>query len=403
MIIVFVFGFNLRPLTQNPLGLKIFVSNIEACPCQVSHRLVCEIASGFWQELKSATGLDSDDEILQSAPLIKKMHKSSKTKHENQTTEAYAKLGLAAPVPISYMDLDGLSEHPWLRPSDLLRVFVLEKKLGLLMGDCSSFEVVQEFWKRYELVQPRHPVFQLDPGDLQYTLPCVLYADEGSTLKKQSLMCVSIQPVLGRGTYAASRCEASPAAMGLNFMGSCYKTRFLLSVLATRFYKKQPNILDNLIREIVRDLSGLFGKGVAVCVGGVVKTIRICILGLKGDWPILARFGHLTRSFHKQKKGGRALRSPDEGGICHLCKAGCPSMPYQEYTEAARWCASFLSVPPFDPADPSPLADLPQPPEKELFYQYDLFHTTHRGVFAELAGSAIASWMLLMFDLGLEH
>ena len=389
---------------MNPiLYINLTTPNPEAAAAKVCHRLVCEIASGFWQEFKSATGMDSDDDMLESAPLIKKLHRSSKTRHENQTTEAYAKHGLAAQVPISYDDLGGLERHPWLRPSDYIRVFVNEGKLGLLMGESGSFDVVQEFWRRYERIQPQHPVFKLDPEELKYTLPCMLYADEGSTLKKQSLMVVSLQPVLGKGTYAAATCQTNAAAMGVNFLGSCYKTRFLISVLAKRFYKQRPQILDALVKFVVEDCNALFDCGIGVSMSGVSKKIRICILALKGDWPILARLGHLTRSFHKQKKGGKDQRSAMEGGICHLCKAGCPAMPYQEYTEAAKWCGTFLSEPPFDPDDPSPLLDLRQAPEKELLYQYDVFHTLHKGVCAELAGSAIASRIFVHVLFGFRY
>ena len=357
---------------------------------KVSHRLVCQIASGFCEEFKHATGLDSS-ECLQSGRLLEKMHHSSRTRHENQTTKSYVEAGLSAPVPISYADLDGLSEHPWLRPSDFLRVFVQENKLGLLMGG-SSFDIIEKFWCRFQVHQPDHPIFSLlDPHDRKYTLPLMLYADEGQTLRKQSIMVISIQPAVGFGTHAASG-FADPEAMGLNFKGSCYRTRFLVSTLLRRIYKKKPHIVDSLIKQIVLDCNETFESGVGVLLDGVSKKLRGCIVGLKGDWPILSRLGHLTRHFHRMTKGGKTASA----GICHLCLAGCPGIPYQQYTEAAAWCGTYLSEAPFDPADPSPLWDLPQSPAEELFYHFDVFHTWHKGIYAELAGSAVATWFFLV-------
>ena len=322
------------------------------------------------------------------------MHKSSKTRHENQTTKAYEDVGLAAPVPFSYVDLDKFPHHPWVRPSDFLRVFVQQNKLGLLTGG-SSFDILAEFWQRYYYVQPSHAVYKLlDTEQRRFTIPCMLYADEGQTLKKQSLMVVSIQPAIGAGIHAAEGC-ASSGSMGNNFIGSCYKTRFLLSVLAKRAYKTNGEVLDVLMEQIVRDCNDCLESGVSVCLEGKPIKLRLAIVQVKGDWPILTRLGHLTRSFHRLTKGGLVTTTGKEKvpkGICHLCRAGCPGVPIQEYTEQAKWCETYLKDPPFDPNDPSPLWELHQADSKEVLYHYDLFHTCHKGIFAELAGSAIVSW-----------
>ena len=327
------------------------------------------------------------------------MHKSSKTRHENQTSKAYQDEGLAAPIPFSYVDLEGFPQHPWLRPSDFLRVFVKENKLGLLTGG-NSFDVLEEFWRRYSSVEPSHAVFKLlDAEQRRFTIPCMLYADEGQTLKKQSLMVVSIQPAIGAGIRAAEG-YASSDSMGNNFIGSCYKTRFLLSVLAKRAYKTNGQVLDILMEQVVHDCNHSLECGISVCLGGQPKVLRLAIVQVKGDWPILTRLGHLTRSFHRLTKGGMVRKDGKTKvpvGICHLCLAGTPGIPMQQYTEQAKWCQTYLKEPPFDPQDPSPFWNLHQADAKEVLYHYDLFHTCHEGVFAELAGSAIVARRVIIY------
>ncbi|CAE7196549.1 unnamed protein product, partial [Symbiodinium microadriaticum] len=165
--------------------------------------------------------------------------------------------GLAAPIPFSYVDLEGFPQHPWLRPSDFLRVFVKENKLGLLTGG-NSFDVLEEFWRRYSYVEPSHAVFKLlDAEQRRFTIPCMLYADEGQTLKKQSLMVVSIQPAIGAGIRAAEG-YASSDSMGNNFIGAqtcnCASQRRLANI-------DKAGAFDPVVPQVVLMDLGFAGPG----------------------------------------------------------------------------------------------------------------------------------------------
>ena len=363
---------------------------------KVSHRLACEIASGFCKELKAIGLKDANETSLPNSVLLKKMHKASRTRHENQNTKLYADLALAAPVPLSYASVSGLGKHPWLRPSGYLRVFAKEGKIDLLMGGSSTFDVVEEFWSRYSHIEPQHPVFKFSKEELKHTLHGMLYADEGQTLKKQALMVFAVQPVLGRGTLASQSSRKDANAMGLNFQGSCYKTRVLVGVLGKKscYHKKKQHVLDSFAAYIVDDCNAMFDTGVAVNLDGRRVQIRLCVIAVKGDWPILLRLGHLTRSFNRLTKRGRGKNGNRNEckGICHLCLAGYPGISYGEYGEDAKWVSTYLKEPPFQESDPSPFWRLRQSPQLELLCHYDPFHVMHKGIFAELAGSAVVAW-----------
>ena len=104
--------------------------------------------------------------------------------------------------------------------------------------------------------------------------------------------------------------------------------------------------------------------------------------GLKGDWPMLPKLGNLKSHF-----GCQADTLSDKSSICHLCKAGTLGFPYSDHTVDAVWYKTYLQQRPW--TTPSPLMQLPTLPAPEKFYQFDVFHCMHKGLLAELTGSAI--------------
>ena len=349
---------------------------------------MCEIAQSFWAEYREATGVDSDDDSLASAAVLKAMSRASNTRHENQTEALYVQQGLSAPIPISKVDLPGLPGHPYFKVSDYLRVFTEQDKLHLLMGgEESCFDKIATFWQRYHAVCPEHPIYKKSESCRRFQIPILLYADEGQTLKKQSIMVIAFQPASGAGTLSSQHHRSNEDGMGLNFAGSSYRTRFLLSCMLKNKYRKSAETFDDLIRVFVSEFNLMFEEGVGVSLASGNQKLGLTVIGVKGDWPILTRMGYLGRHFGRLAFGG------DRPGICHLCMAGTEGIPYHEYDEHAKWIPTYLQSSPFS-RDDGPLSQLHQSPAQERTLLYDIFHVCHKGVFAELSGSAIAPWMI---------
>ena len=113
---------------------------------------------------------------------------------------------------------------------------------------------------------------------------------------------------------------------------------------------------------------------------------------MTGDWPWLTKCGNLQRSYSNVSKhadsGGGNRRAC--GGICHLCRAGQPGVPFEEIsTRNPGWKQTVLEQTPF--ADEIPFEFVPHPPnELPLFFHFDLFHVWHLGVGRNFLGSALA-------------
>ncbi|CAE7195085.1 unnamed protein product [Symbiodinium sp. CCMP2456] len=312
-------------------------------------------------------------------------HKTMKVAElKQQHREVEMRKGLSAPIQWSFVDLPGLPNHPWFKVSSFMRAFVHNDKLGLLLGGSVDFNVVEEYWERYYHVDPSHKVFSLHKEARKFTIPMALYADEGQTLKKQAINILAIQPVIGSGTRLYQQHRMDDSAMGANFAGSTYRTRFLLSCLMKAKYRKSPQTLDELLRAIVMDCNFLLEKGVGIQVNGQQQSLRVAVVAFKADWPMLARVGYLERHF------GRVAFGKKKIGICHLCSAGKEGVAYHEWEGTAKWQRTLFKDSPFS-RDDGPLALLHQSATKARLFMYDMFHTCHKGVFAEVAGSAIES------------
>ena len=339
--------------------------------------MVCRLAASFLDECN-----DADPEFIHNLPsssLLQGLHRQSQTKRENQAASVFAREGLSCPMHVDMVDLGDGYFHPMLRIKDFIKVLALHDRLSLLWGGGNQSLVLGAFWQRYFDHEPTHPAFQDHGEDMTCLLPLHLYADEGQTLKKSAIMVVIWSSPIGSST----RKQEKPCDIGLNYVGSSFGTRFLLSVCLKKVYKKQRERLDSLMGQIAIELEDLYYNGVEVVIHGKHVRRYVCALGLKGDWPIHARIGNLQRSFARQAVYHASAKS----GICHLCCAGASGIDPHDYSPTATWRSSYFTVVPW--STPGPLCRIPQSPRKELFHKLDLFNTLHKGCFAELAGSGI--------------
>ena len=351
---------------------------------KVSDRLLCGIASGFFEECNE---VDADvAENLRSTGLLQDLHRQSRTKHESSSSKYFEKRGLSCPIEIQQLDVGDGTMHPVLKVTDFLQALAEANKLPLLWGSTNNesyTEVLPKFWRRWKAHDPLHAVFSEHKGRMAHVLPLQIHGDEGETLKKTGVMILNWQSPIGFGLAGS---DDDPSAMSLNYVGNSYATRFLYTVCHKKSYAKEKSyVLSGIMQGLSEELVDLFHNGITVNLGGRKATFYVALLGLKGDWPIQARLGNLSRHF--ARKG--VFKVSDKSGFCHLCRAGEQGYDPNNYGRDAAWRDTFLKFPPWN--SEGPLCRVPQSPAKEFIHKFDVFHTLHKGVFAELAGSGLVT------------
>ena len=279
-----------------------------------------------------------------------------------------------ANVPITTVRLEG-REHPTLSFKDLLTCLSENQKLDLVFCGHDG-PTYQQFWQRYERLQPGHPVYEAHGSQLADCLPFLIHCDEGTSQKKRGFMVCQLQPLLGRGT--------SKGGPGLNYIGNSLTTRFLYSCVATKLYNKNPKILKRLATHWANELKELFEHGACVTQNGQTRRLYVVVLGMKGDWPALTKFGNLSRHHGRQTRGGKA-----KDGICHLCMGGLPGFEWHDYTYGNMERMHDVSTLPW--STPSPFTQLiPQAQDcLAQWYKFDVFHTCHKGILGDIAANAV--------------
>ena len=286
--------------------------------------------------------------------------------------------GLQASIPTTYVDIGLKALHPVLRMQDLLAELSSMGKVGELILQGHTFSDMKHFWKLFRNHHPKHPVFQDHSQRLQYCIPMYLHCDEGTGPKKRGLLVMQYQPVVGQGSRRAD---------DLNTAGSTYRTRMLYSVLSVHLYNKKKTFLFQLLQHWVNDLLDAYHNGVKASMDNGSVQLYPIILGLKGDWAGLAKFGRLSRNFQRD-----APSSSNPPGVCHLCQAGRLGFPWHHFEADAAWLTDPHAKDDVPWHHPSPLSQLPSDVAGE-FYLIDVFHTLHKGLFGDFAASSLASWI----------
>eukprot|EP00439_Symbiodinium_sp_Y106_P022881 s866_g2.t2 len=349
---------------------------------KASDKRACHLAHGFYQELCS---VGKEDEAP-SSKFLRKLSQLHSTGHENRLESVLEDFGLQAPIPVSYIQVQGLqSAHPVLKPKDVLETMAKFNKLDCFLHGHSPKDF-SNFWEKFRALEPENLVFIQHGKRLEQVVPIMIHLDEGTGQKKKPLLILQYHSVLGLG---------SRRAPDLNFTGSTFKTRLLYTTMPAKTYGKQTKkkeIIQSLFEAWARDLMTLFTDGFdyETADGKVSKLFAACV-GCKGDWPALNLAGNLERHFGRVEKEKASSRKPCPG-ICHLCRAGMPKYPWHEYGPKAKWNLDRGEVPaPWKPNNKPPLLTLClNPRSPESFFKIDCFHTLHKGCFADLAASAAA-------------
>ena len=356
--------------------------------CKVTEREACAIASAFWSEFGGLDGARS----VPSARFLVDSSRLCRTSHENAFTDLCGSYGLHPAIPITYVPVGLIKDHPVLGVADVIRCLSNDKKLDLVFAGHGPADYVR-FWDVYRQSFPGHQVFKTHENDLEVCLPIQLHMDEGTSIKKRGLMVCHWGPCMGAGT---SRKDGGD----LNYLGVTIRTRFLYGVMMAKVYggKNKLKPLLRLTEHLATELRKLFFEGVEVQVGLTTCRIFPICISLKADWAGMAKVGCLKRSFMSDaptKAFGR--------GICHLCKAGMESHPWHQvsFEEMER----AHQNPPLPWTSPSPLTSIiPADPSRlPDFFRVDIFHTCHKGIIADAAANAIEPQNILSTYLNLGH
>ena len=347
--------------------------------------MVAEIAHAFHCEVESAFG-ESSTKRLPSAKLVQKVHHAYITGHAASGTRAVMESmpSIKASLEVTTINIGPDCDHPVIFPSSYVKSLAEAGKLCNLTGG-QPLSCLTSFWEKLRPLRPQHPVYRLPKETWQHIIPVYLIADEGRGFKKSQIMVLGSEPVLGEG------CEAEDAitsleSLKLNFRGNTFKTRQLYTVVPKKCYNKDAGPLNNLVNQWADDWHKCF-SGLELQHEDETIELRMAVLGLKADWPALSKLGRLDRSFAREAY-------PSGFGICHLCMANssqCPSWHHHDL-RTAPWIATMRTAElPWKPARESGLtARIPmETGRKQRFYLVDIFHTCHKGVHADLAGSGI--------------
>ena len=355
---------------------------------EVPQEVASHIVAAFREEISAAFGNTAVSK-LQSGKVIEKLSKAHSTGHAAASGAILASAGLAAEVKLSKVTLGTDFKQHVIKSADYVQALAAQNKLCNLTGGQPLRETLLSFWDMYQRMAPGHPALKDGVEACEFSVPILLFGDEGRALKKQAAMVLGWEPVLGYGCM--NQCEDPEAHRGhmLSFSGSTYKTRVLHSILHKRSYGKKQKHLIDLIGIWAADHEEA-KDGVDANLQGKSVRIKLIPIGLKADWAAEVKLGQLNRSFYHDA-------TPFGKGLCHVCMANtseCPQWTTNEWQNTMG--ESF--VPPWtvEPALVQKLCcGFSNDWEKAAFFKMDLFHICHKGTMAELAGSGIVPLTIL--------
>ena len=89
-----------------------------------------------------------------SSRLLRKLSQLHTTGHENRLESVLEEFGLQAPIPVSYIQVEGLqSSHPVLKPKDVLETMAACNKLDCFLHGHSPKDF-SNFWERFRALEP---------------------------------------------------------------------------------------------------------------------------------------------------------------------------------------------------------------------------------------------------------
>ncbi len=336
---------------------------------------------------------------------------------KNATRDAHSfirRWGLSWNVPISHLKISAEGQensYAYIKPSDFLK-FLINKAPELLMGGCPCMKHgqshLESFWKAYQHVHPTHRLFHEEHEHrlLATTFALSIHGDEGRGLKKGNTTILMMETCLGVNTWenelqgnnsmACPTCQLDEptrkkikfsTAAGLpsaarfqttNLREHSFLTKFVLAALP----RKDKDVVDAIILEIVRDFNYLFDTGITA---HEQQWFAACT-GAKGDLKWFQRVGPLERCFGSQISINKQM--------CHECLAGDIRWPFEDASHEPKWGPTCYEKRPYS-ARPL-LCHIPfehqvgnDEAPHERFFRRDIFHNTKVGILRLFIASCV--------------
>ena len=305
------------------------------------------------------------------------------------------KLGLALPIPISWLEAkDDSVEVPLLLLRDWAQYIVDSNSLHVLLRPDPPREeaILASFWSKFKATQPSHPIFEIaERNQVQlHTVPCVMHGDEGRGRKRSAFMVLSFHSLLGRGLRPSEEKKHAQSAprryvkMLPTYIGHTYTNRFVFAALRTGQH-------DYVWKKLMEAAAA---ECLFMCTNGVFekktnKQYWIMVLHIIGDWPFLHKSGNLARSFNNCQKKKNVKAEPV--GNCHWRKAGQTSWGFEQiHTRRPTW-RTTMNDDDCVFVEPTPFQCLPHPPNQlARLWAFDFFHCWHLGLGKNYLGSVLA-------------
>lgn len=235
-----------------------------------------------------------------------------KAKHnaERDLHKHFAFLGLSLPVDIEsvHHELSNQTTH-WVRPSTWIKT-LLKKAPNVLMGEKDHTLQCESFWALYKQHEPSAAVFEHRSDDeLRYTLPILIFGDEGRGAKRGNFLVWTIESAIGlsdccpsdQKCKCASLLERLPenevtqctsvervpphllqraALQSTNYKGHSFVTRHLLFGIPHWQYKDHKEVVLKHLELLRDDLISLFHSGIELSGPELLKKLFTTLLSL---------------------------------------------------------------------------------------------------------------------------
>ena len=294
----------------------------------------------------------------------------------------------------------GQETIPWINPKTWLKFF-LRNKIWCQLCGLSPDEAHlagptwTRFWGNWKQLYPNFGLFSLPGIDLSRTAAVYIHGDEGRGLKRSAYMVTNIQSALGQGSGPQARKHKNISGdigdtfrLKLNNLQSSYLTRLITLLVPKSMYDNDDthDIYLDMVDVLCQALDELLMDGIVDSDG---HRYRLCVIGVKGDLPYLSRVSFSERAYNRAVNGGKK-------GICHLCLAGTPNIPYE--CAGARkpiWEASLGTTIPWKTESPFTKWLVCDEAFPAMLYRFDIWHIFHLG----LGRAYIASTLVLLLSL----
>lgn len=361
-------------------------------PHLLINHLVCE---AFHLEVPCSVAIRTAKAVVSEVPQaasssIGALGRCDERNPERAVHRMTQKFNLTLPIPLTKIDI--LEQVSILKMTDWAK-FILQFNLwhtlcGLQSpNEARSAGIWQCFWERYKVIHGNHPVFRKGIN-LANTCALLLHGDEGRSLRKAPLLCISTHSIIGYGISTSQRAEKKQyLAMKLNYEQPTWTTRFLLSVLPRSYYADDDD--ENL--DVFQTLLGALAADIRLLEDGIVgpnnQRYHFIVLNIMGDWPWQVKAGCLGRSFHNAAKRSHSARGSK--GICHQCLADTDGFPWEDWSSnRPKWMDTINTCSPFL-RRPALLDLLHDDQDEPHFFGYDVFHAWHIGAGKSYLASSV--------------